>query len=136
MPRSLAGFFLDEIFTWRDALIFHSEEIEELEELLKETIRLNTVPNIAANAEHHLAELNIISQILHTLKHQGELLQKDLRQDQTPLPNHQVTEKLKLNQAELRTNMLKGEKDFLDARYRCNAFIAESLCAQQLRKNH
>jgi hypothetical protein len=133
MPLSIAEYYLDEIYTWKDALIFHLEEAEELRDYLQEVMQLNTVPGIAMMAEHQLATMFNIREVLHDLKAEGERLQKSLQQELRPVSNDQVTNQMNQNQRNLRARMFAAEKEFLDIRYKTNEFIAEAVSRQHIK---
>lgn len=133
MPLSIAEYYLDEIYTWRDALIFHLEESEELREFLQEILQLNSVPGLALMAEHQLSAMFNIREVLHALRAEGERLQKALQQQQRPISNQEITPQMKQDQRNLRARMLAAEKEFLDTRYKCNEFIAEAVSQQHIR---
>lgn len=133
MALSIAEYYLDEIYTWKDALIFHLEESEQLQDFLQEVLQLNSVPGLAMMAEHQLTAMFNIREVLQLLKAEGEGLQQVLQQQQHPISNQEITERMKQDQRNLRARMLATEKEFLDIRYKCNEFIAEAVSQQHIR---
>lgn len=133
MALSIAEYYLDEIYTWKDALIFHLEESEQLQDFLQEILQLNSVPGLAMMAEHQLSAMFNIREVLQVLKAEGEGLQQVLQQQQRPISNQEITERMKQDQRNLRARMLAAEKEFLDIRYKCNEFIAEAVSQQHIR---
>ena len=134
MTTSIAEYYLTELNDWTNSLNFHLEEIEASQERLDEILHLNSVPDLAASVEHYLNQLFLSRQNQVSLRTHIHTQEQKLHKNYTPVGNDLVTEELKKLQKELRTSMHTTEKEYLDIKYACDEFIAQTIL-QQNKKN-
>ena len=130
MITSVAEYYINEIEGWKDSIIFHLEEIDELELRFEEILRLDTIPNLATKAENNLKLLFLSRQNLINLKQNIQDLEAKLLEDHSPVINDRITEEIKRQQNELRKNLHGSEKEYLDVKYNCDSFLAETFGKQ------
>lgn len=130
MTTSIAGYFIDELYKWRHSIEFHLEEIDEFTELLDEVIRRDTIPNMAAMAEHFLNHLGLHRQQFFNLKKEADAMEGRYLENELPIQNELVTMPLRQNQNHLRNEMRKTELSFLGLKYDCDKFLSETLMKQ------
>lgn len=130
MTTSIAEYYLTELNDWTNSLNFHLEEIEASQERLDEILHLNSVPDLAASVEHYLNQLFLSRQNQVSLRTHIHTQEQKLHKNYTPVGNDLVTEELKKLQKELRTSMHTTEKEYLDIKYACDEFIAQTILQQ------
>lgn len=138
MASSIAEYYTNELDNWKDAILLHLERISESEERLNEILRYNTIPNLAANVEHHLNLLFLSRQNLLSLDRRITSFQQKLISERAPVKDELVTEDVKKQQKELRTAMYKTEKEYLETKYANDDFIDQTVNRQNKKtdKNH
>lgn len=134
MISSLASYYNNELEEWKDVLDFHVQEIEEFEVWLGEVIQGNTVPNLAAKAEHYFSAFAGQRQRFETLAGEVHGLRSQLLVDDEPVGDEHITPTIESTHNTLRQKMLEAEKGFLDLKYGCHQFISETLGRQRGRK--
>jgi hypothetical protein len=135
MISSIAGYYMDELDEWKEAIDLHLEEINELEEWLNQIIRSNTITHLAAKVEHYMNQLLLSGQNLKALRERMEEAERPLFIDQAPINNALLTETSKHHQKELRKTLYSLEKELLDIRYNCDEFLAETITAQNIKSS-
>ncbi|HEY1115168.1 MAG TPA: hypothetical protein VGE66_16470 [Chitinophagaceae bacterium] len=131
MTSSLASYYNNELEEWKDVLHFHAQEIEEFEVWLGEIIQGNTVPNLAAQAEHYFAQFAGQRHRFETLAGKVYGLQGQLLKDDEPVADELITPGIEASQNTLRDQMLEAEKGFLELKYHCHKFISDTLGKQK-----
>lgn len=135
MTSSLASYYNNELEEWKDVLNFHVQEIEEFEVWLNEVIQGNTVPNLAAQAEHFFSLFAGQRHRFETLAGQVYELQSQLVKDNEPVDDELITPSVEASQNTLRDQMLETEKGFLELKYNCHKFISGTLGKQRRGKS-
>ena len=130
MKTSVAEYYLDELTGWRDSINFHIEEIDESEERLREVLHFNTIPKLAASTEHFLTLLTLSRQNFFSIKNKITELEAKLEEDGRPIGNELLNDNLKRVQKELRINKHSLEKEYLDVKFSCDEFLADTLNVQ------
>ena len=130
MASSIAEYYTNELDDWKDSIHLNLERISESEERLNEILHYNTIPTLAANVEHYLSQLFLSRQNLLELDRRTTFLQQKLYAKEAPVRNELVTDEIKKQQKELRDNIYKIEKEYLDVKYGSDAFIAQMINEQ------
>lgn len=130
MPGSIAEFYIWELASWKETISFYSDEIDETEKWLKEILQHNTVIHLAETVEHHLNVLDIAKQSFYNLLYEIISSEEKLLEGQQPAKNEAITDMIKQKQEELRQKMQTQEKEYLNARYLCDEFLAETITRQ------
>ena len=130
MATSIAEYYTSELDDWKDSLYLHLERISESEERLSEILHYNTIPNLAANVEHNINQLFLLRQNLSELDRKISFLQQKLYHKDAPVRDELVTEEIKKQHKEIRDNIYKVEKEYLDIKYACDVFIASTIIEQ------
>ena len=136
MPTSIAEYYINELNDWEDAIALHTEEIEQLEEWLKEVLRNNTVVNLAGKVEHYLNNLFLTKQNLGILKTKILKGEEKLYTGEIPIGNEDITEEIKQNQNEFRKNLYSLERQYLDIKFECEDFLATTVTKQNRKENN
>ena len=134
MATSIAEFYINELDDWEDSIQLHLERISESEERLNEILRYNTIPNLAANVEHHINQLFLLRQNLADIDRQISFLQQKLYKEEAPVRDDLVTDEVKRQQNELRDNVYKVEKESLEVKHASDVFIASTIHEQNTNK--
>jgi hypothetical protein len=128
MVTTLSKLFSDELDEWSHSVNIHMDDTDILEKKLTSVIRRDSIPGIASQVENHMHHLEKISGILQTLRYdmqeQETLLQAYKHKQEDDKLNKVDVEK---KQAILRLNMQAAEKEFIDVKFGCYDFIADSL---------
>lgn len=127
---SPAEFCLNELADWKDSIILNLEKIEKLQAGMKEVLLFNTEADLSNSVKQHLYELILFRQNLTHLKSSILSLELKLYKDQASFTDV-VAEDLKRQQNELRKNMHSLEKEYLDIKYDCDYFLAETIARQK-----
>ena len=136
MPTSIAEYYINELNDWEDAISLHIEEIDQLEEWLKEVLRNNTVVNLAGKVEHYLNNLFLTKQNLGILKAKIRDGEDKLYKGEIPIGNEQITEEIKSQQNEFRKNLYGLERQYLDIKFECEDFLATTVTKQNKKQNN
>jgi hypothetical protein len=128
--NSIAGYFLSEMEGWQDSLEFHGTEILRSEELLKVIIQMNTIPDLSNRVDHFFVRLKAIHTEMTTLEEQIASGEEELMEDEEPVSNDAVSEAMSLRQKEFRDLMHILENRYLELKYECDGFVAETLVVQ------
>lgn len=136
MTTSIAEYYLDELYDWRTSIDLYVEQISDAEGSLKDIVRFNTIPDLAAKVEHFLSQLFISKQNLLYLKTFVQSFERKLYREHTPVSNESITEDLKEKQNQLRKDMHSVEKEYLEVKYNCDQFLAYAVTIQSKKKNN
>jgi hypothetical protein len=126
MPTSIAEQFIDELSGWKDTIDYYFEEIGEFEKKLSDIIRRNTIPHLAENADLFLNRFLGQIQNFVSLIREFTDMQRQLLKDKVPVGNELVTEQVKRTQASLREKMQSSEKAYIDLKFDCQKFLAQT----------
>lgn len=136
MTNSIAEYFLDELYDWKSAIDLYLEETEDSEEWLRDILRFDSVPQLSAKVEHYLNRILLSRQNLLYLRTFIESFEKQLYKDETPETNEMITQQQRDQQKQLREDMHKVEKEYLDLRYACDEFLASAVDLQSNIQGH
>jgi len=131
MAISIAEYYTNELDDWKDSIYLHLERISESEEHLNELLHYNTIPNLAANVEHNINQLFLLRQNLLGLNRKISFLKEKLFSKDAPVRDELITDEIKKQQKEIRDNIYKVEKEFLDIKHACDVFISSAITAQE-----
>ena len=127
MTNSIAEYYLNELYDWRSAINLYIEEIDDSEEWLQTLVNLDTVPAFAAKVEHYLNQLFLSKENLFVLRSVIQSAEKKLYRDQIPVLNEAITDDVKAQHKQLREEMHRIEKEYLDTKYERDAFLADAI---------
>jgi hypothetical protein len=127
MVTSIAEYYMEELEDWKNIIALHLHEIDELEEWLNIILQYDTVPMFEAKGEHYLNQFHLFKQNWLKLRKTIETLEARLLTDERPIENKLVSDELKAEQKELRNKMRNIEKDYIDTKYDCDDFVAETV---------
>ncbi|MBL7859335.1 MAG: hypothetical protein JNM57_16705 [Cyclobacteriaceae bacterium] len=124
MEKILDQYFKDELENWLKTLDFYESEIPEFETKLIELTRRNTIPNLAANAEHLLSLFETVREHINSIRkkihgQEDSIEHHDLHQLDKSRTLRTVTQ-----QNALRHVMQAAEKNFVDTKYSFYNFLA------------
>jgi hypothetical protein len=124
MTHSVSDYYLSELNDWARSIEFYEEEIEEMEDKLMEVIHQNTIPNLAANAEHFMNTLNNQKINFQLLEQEIEEQEKVLLSNDIPVGKETIKPKTKVQQNTIREKMQEAEKSYIDTKYSCYNFLS------------
>src|SRR5574337_2035950 len=114
MTTSIAEYYLNELSDWRSAINLYIEEIDDSEEWLQTLVNLDTVPAFAAKVEHYLNQLFLSKENLFVLRSVIQSAERKLYKDQIPVLNEAISDDVKAQHKQLREEMHRIEKEYLD----------------------
>ena len=127
MTTSIAEYYLNELYDWKSANDLYIEEVEESEEWLELLLKFDTVLAFAAKVEHHLNQLFLSKENLLQLRSGNQSDEKRLYKDQTPVFDEFITDEIKIQHKQLRLEVHRIEKEYLDTKYERDAFLADAI---------
>jgi cell division protein FtsX len=127
MATTMAEYYNDELVEWNRLIAFNDQEMDELEHKLAEVIQRNTIPNIAAKVEVEQHKLNSASKEFYKLRKQIQQQEATLKTDSTLIDDSVINPETEKQQNELRLNMRRAEKEFVDSKYDCYNFLSQIL---------
>jgi hypothetical protein len=130
ISNSIAGYFLSEMEGWQDSLEFYDKEMVRSDELLKVIIQMNTVPGLAGRVEEFMGRFKAIQEEMKSLEASILAAEGDLIKDEEPISNDVISDAISLQQKEFRSRMHILENRYLELKYECDSFIAETLIVQ------
>lgn len=136
MTTSIAEYYLNELHDWKSAIDLYLEEIDDAEEWLQSILHFDSVPALAAKVEHHLNQLLLSKENLLRIKSFIQSSEQKFYKDRLPVGNDLVTEDAKAAHKQLRTEKHKAEKEYLDAKYSCDEFLATAVEMQNKTKSN
>lgn len=131
METLVAEYYNEELADWTQITEYCIEEVLEFEQRLTDIIRRDSIPAIAASAEHFLQQFELLQQHFLALQHEVGLQETKLVQNNIPVGNKAVTPQVILDQSSLRKKMFQTEKAFLETKYGCYEFFSSLLHSQQ-----
>ena len=130
MTTSIAEYYLNEFYDWKSAFDLYIEEIEESEEWLEMLLKLDTVPAFAAKVEHYLNQLFLSKADLLRLRSAIQSGERILYKDQAPVIDEFITNEIKTQHKQLRLQVHRIEKEYLEIKYERDAFLADAIEVQ------
>jgi hypothetical protein len=127
MTTSIAEYYLNELYDWKGAADLYIEEIDESEEWLEILLKLDSVPPFAAKVEHYLDQLFLSKEALFKLRSDIQSAERRLYKNQIPLFNEHITDNIKTQRKQLRVEVHRIEKEYLDIKYERDAFLADAI---------
>jgi hypothetical protein len=124
MERMVAEYYNEELADWNQITGHCIEEALDFEQRLTDIIRRDSIPAVAASAEHFLQRFELLQQQFLELQNQVEVQESKLVLNNLPVDDKKITDQTILNQSVLRKKMFQTEKDFLDAKYGCYEFFS------------
>ena len=130
MSISLAGYYITEIDNWKDTLDFLIGEIESTENRLYEVSHYNNLPGLVSKIGLHLQNLQISRVKFEEIDNSLALLEKRILVKNKPVDNKFITQSFINSQREMRNKIFSVEKEYLEIKYNCDFFIAQTLLQQ------
>lgn len=127
MFKTIAEFYIDELSNWNETIVFINEEMDGFEKKLTDTIRRNSIVGIADMVEKHQLEFNEVSDKFYRFQIELEQQLNTLKKNNILLENKNIDNGIKKKQSELRNKMKDIEKEYIDLKFNCNAFLSSTL---------
>ena len=127
MPNTIAVYYSDELSEWKDSVTHSFHEIEELTRKLADVISRNSITGIAEKVEAHQEMLNLAAENLYRIETAIQQQEEALKNDSTLLDNEHINHETANRQNELRHRMQATEKQFIDVKFDCYGFLADTL---------
>lgn len=127
MFKTIAEFYIDELSNWNKTIVFINEEMDGFEKKLADTIRRNSIVGIADMVEKHQLEFNEVSDKFYRFQIELEQQLNTLKKNNILLENKNIDNGIKKKQSELRNKMKDIEKEYIDLKFNCNAFLSSTL---------
>ena len=127
MSSIIAQHFTDELKIWSDAIHFNNGLSSQLEDRLEEVIRRNSIVDIAAKVEVHQTLLNTMEEKFTALE--DEILKQHdlLTENDSLIDDSQININMQQQQLVLGEKIKNAEKEFVDIKFYCNAFLSQIL---------
>lgn len=136
MTNSIAGYYINELDGWKEILDFNMERIDELYEEVREMLSSNTIINLAKKVEYHLNQLHASKENLAKLHFKLNEYERKFYPEQRAITNDSITKEMKAYQQQLRREMHQLEKEYVDVKYDCDRFLADTITAQNSKPNN
>lgn len=130
MTTSIAEYYLNESYDWKSAVDLYIEEVEESEEWLEILLKLDGMPAFAAKVEHDLNQLFLSKDDLLRLRSAIQSGERALYKEQTPLTDEFITDEIKTQHKQLRLEVHRVEKEYLQIKYERDTFLADAVEVQ------
>ncbi len=130
MPNIISDYYVDELVEWDGSLIFYSQEIFEIEKKLNDVINRDTIPNIAKLVEEKRNKLDDISDNFYKIQLKIQDLEQYLLPDDVAIDDSLLNEQKEQLQNDLRFKMHEIEREFIDIKYSCYHFLAQTMRKQ------
>jgi len=127
MATIIAEYYTDELVEWNRLIAFNNREMDEFKHKLAEVIQRNTIPNIAAKVEEQQDKLNTVSKKFFKLRVQIQQQEAALKTDSILIDDSVINAETEKQQNELRRNMHRIEKEYVDSKYECYNFLSQIL---------
>ena len=131
MKTTIAGYYIVELANWMRQIGLYNREITEFGLKLAEVIQRNTIPHIAEKVEAQQSSLNKVAAKFRRLQTLIDQQHSGLKTDGSLLDNTLIDEGTNGSQNELRQQMEKAEKFYLQVKYGCYHFLSETLKKQK-----
>ena len=130
---TLTDYYIHEMDSWKERMLFYQEETEGIEAALKRALLYNTVPRLAERVEHYLSQFYLARQNFAWQFDKIHALETKLHSSDPSAFSIEpsLAEEIK----ELRKGMRHVERDYLDKYYDCAAFLAEVVALQSGKRN-
>jgi hypothetical protein len=92
------------------------------------------VVKLAAMVEHFLTQLFLNKMNLKNARNKIQVLEKALFKGGPPSGSEMITDDLRNEQKQLRQIMYKTVKDYIEIKYNCDEFLAETVAIQNFKK--
>jgi low affinity Fe/Cu permease len=125
MATTISEYFLDELMSWNESIMFCYEEIAELQQKLEDVIRRNSIVDIAQKVGVHQEQLEMITDKFQKLQLKFEHQEEHLVSDDAYVDNAIIDDKIEKQQANLRHKMQASQKEYVDIKFECYHFLSK-----------
>lgn len=105
-------------------------EMNEFVIKLNEVVQRNTIPGIGARVEVHHQKLNIIFGKLYRVKILIDQQEQALKKEDTFIDDKSISPDVEKEQRRIREDMRETEKEYVDIKYECYSFFADTITKQ------
>lgn len=130
MSSTIAKYYTDELDEWKRVITFYTHEMDELEVKLHEVIERNTIPEIGARVERHQQDLNMVSGKFYKVHTLIENQEQVLKKEQPFIDDKLISIEIEQQQSQIRLGMKETEKEYVDIKYGCYSFFADTIIKQ------
>ena len=127
MSITIAKHYFNELNGWNKSMAFHLKDILELEKSLGQIISRNSIVDIAAKVEVHQLLIDKITDKIHSLQSEISVQEKSLKNDNEFIADEEIAGPIEKKQSMLTRRIKHIEKEFVDVKFYCNAFLTEML---------
>ena len=127
MSITIAKHYYNELNGWERSLSFHLNDILELEKSLRLIISRNSIVDIAAKVEVHQLLIDKVTDKMHLLQNEITSQEKSLLKENKFIPDQEIAGSIEKKQVNLTQRVKHIEKEFVDVKFYCNAFLSEML---------
>ncbi|HVZ57109.1 MAG TPA: hypothetical protein VG870_10660, partial [Chitinophagaceae bacterium] len=103
---------------------FYGEELEEIEDRLEEVIRRDSIPHLAARVEEQQSAMDSYTEAFHAIGMRFGAQERELRRDDGFLDDEDIGQDVERKQNDLRREMQKLERRFVDGKHQCQNFLS------------
>ena len=127
MSTTITEYYIAELLDWNNSIIFYNDEMEEIEQRLGEVISRNSIVGIADKVEFQQTLLNEVSDKFYKLQNEITEQSSSLQLDGKLKDDSLITNTYESKQFEIRQNIYKIEKEYVDKKLNCYNFLSGTL---------
>ena len=127
MSTTITEYYIAELLDWNNSIIFYNDEMEEIEQRLGEVISRNSIVGIADKVEFQQTLLNEVSDKFYKLQNEITEQSSSLQLDGKLKDDSLITNTYESKQFEIRQNINKIEKEYIDKKLNCYNFLSGTL---------
>lgn len=130
MSSGIAKYYADELAEWKRTITSYLPEMNEFEVKLEEVVQRNTIPDIGARVEQHQQKLNLASGKFYALETLIQHQEQAVKTKEAFIEDKLISTEIENEQARIRHEMREAEKEYVDTKYGCYSFFAETIIKQ------
>lgn len=127
MSTTITEYYIAELLDWNNSILFYNDEMEEIEQRLGEVIARNSIKGIADKVEFQQTLLNEVSDKFYKLQNEITQQSSSLQLDGKLKDDSFITNTYETKQFEIRQNINKIEKEYVDKKLNCYNFLSRTL---------
>jgi len=124
MSTTITEYYIAELLDWNNSILFYNDEMEDIEQKLAEVIARNSIRGIADKVEFQQTLLNEVSDKFYKLQNEISQQSSSLQLDGKLKDDSFITNTYETKQFEIRQNIYKLEKEYVDKKISCFNFLS------------
>jgi len=124
MSTTITEYYIAELLDWNNSILFYNDEMEDIEQKLAEVIARNSIRGIADKVEFQQTLLTEVSDKFYKLQNEISQQSSSLQLDGKLKDDSFITNTYETKQFEIRQNIYKLEKEYVDKKISCFNFLS------------